>query len=268
MRFAICNELYGARPFGEVCADVAAAGYDGVEVAPFALDPDPSRIGIEEAREAGDAARAAGLSVAGLHWLLAAPAGLHLTTPDDAVRARTVAHLEHLARACAAMGGGVMVLGSPQQRSTIVGDAPDAARTRALEACRAVCETAAPLGVTLALEPLSAEVTDFLTTAAEGARFVDDVDHPACALHLDCAAMAAEGRPVADTLAPHAGRIAHIHANSADLGPPEAAELAPVAHALRAGGYGGWVSVEVLRTELDGPEVARVSMAALRAAFA
>ena len=40
-RFAICNETYGDTPMEEALADIKAAGYDGVEIAPFTLNPDP-----------------------------------------------------------------------------------------------------------------------------------------------------------------------------------------------------------------------------------
>ena len=40
----------------------------------------------------------AGLETIGLHWLLAKTEGLHLTSPDPAVRRRTADYLEGLGR--------------------------------------------------------------------------------------------------------------------------------------------------------------------------
>lgn len=267
MKLAICNETYGDWEFERVCADVARSGYDGVEVALGAIDDDPRRIDDRRAAELGRVAERAGLAVVGLHWLLAKPAGMHLTTADAAVRRRTVEYLCHLARLCARMGGSVLVLGSPQQRS-IVGDRA-ATFARARDACRTVAEHAGPLGVTLALEPIAPAYADFLTTAAEARELMDAVDHPACRLHLDVCAMSAETKPVPEVIRENAGLFAHFHANDPNLRGPGTGEVDfdVVAEALRDAGYDGWVSVEVFDYTPDGPTIARESMECLRRAF-
>ena len=58
----------------------------------------------------------AGLETIGLHWLLAKTEGLHLTSPDAAVRQRTADYLVELARCTRDLGGDLMVFGSPAQR--------------------------------------------------------------------------------------------------------------------------------------------------------
>ena len=40
-RQAICNEIYEKQPFEQVCRDVRAAGYDGIELSPFTLAETP-----------------------------------------------------------------------------------------------------------------------------------------------------------------------------------------------------------------------------------
>ncbi len=266
MKLAICNEMYVDWPFERICGDVAECGYDGIEIAPFTLDPDPRNLTEAHAKAVGEMAHRAGLEVVGLHWLLKAPDGMHLTTPDNKVRKKTVAYLEHLARLCAAMGGSLLVLGSPKQRDVEKGDDPDDAFLRAAEACRQVAETAGALGVTLAIEPLAPYFTNFLTTATAGEEFVDAVDHPSCRLHLDVFAMSSEDEPIHWIIAQHGKHLVHFHANDTGMGGPGSGDVdyKPVIEALKQVHYDGYLSVEVFDFELGGPKIARDSIEFLR----
>lgn len=269
MRFAICNETYQGWTLAEVAAHAARTGYDGLEIAPFTLAEDPSTITENDAEALGRTVREAGLEVTGLHWLLLAPQGMHLTTPDDAVRARTVAFAQHLARLCAALGGSVMVWGSPGQRALQPEWDREEAASRAVDAVRAVADVAWPLGVSVAMEPLPAAETNFLTTAAEGRAFVDRADHPGIGLHLDVKAMSHEGEPVADIVRASGEHLRYFHANDPNLLGAGMGDVdyRPIRGALRDVGYDGWLSVEVFDYS-PGPErIAGESLAYLREVF-
>ncbi|MCE9547996.1 MAG: sugar phosphate isomerase/epimerase [Planctomycetia bacterium] len=281
MKFAICNETYGQRPLAQICEHVAQCGYDGLEIAPFTLRDDPSLLTAPEAAAIGRTIRTAGLEVVGLHWLLVKPEGLHLTTPDDAVRRRTVEFASHLARLCGEMEGRIMVWGSPRQRQVAAEQTYADAWKHARDGLRQVAEVARSAGVTIALEPLSTAETNFLTSAAETIRFLDEVDHPACRLILDVKAMSAEQSMSNDQqgvagpanlpniIRASRNHLAHFHANDPNRRGPGfgAVDFGPIAAALAEIGYNDYVSVEVFDYSPDPETIAAQSLAYLRRQF-
>src|SRR5271168_4666189 len=115
MRYAICNETFEGWEHARVCLTVAELGYTGLEIAPFTLAPRITDICTSQRNKLRSEAELFGLRIIGLHWLLAETEGLHLTSPDPAVRQRTADYLVELAKACRDLGGDVMVFGSPAQ---------------------------------------------------------------------------------------------------------------------------------------------------------
>jgi sugar phosphate isomerase/epimerase len=267
MRFAICNELFDDWELGRVCRFVKAAGYDGLEVAPFTLAPRAGDVTPGQSHTWRREADAAGVEIIGLHWLLARTEGLHLTSPDAAARRRLAAYLLDLARLCRGLGGRLMVFGSPKQRSLMPGVAPEQGRAWAVETFRAALPAIADIGVTICMEPLSTAETDFVTTCAEGVQLVDAVGHPNFVLHLDVKAMSNESVPVPDLIRQYVSRAGHFHANDANLRGPGfgQTDFVPIFQALRAANYDRWVSVEVFDFSPDPETVATRSLEHMRA---
>ena len=162
-----------------------------------------------------------------------------------------------------------MVLGSPKQRNIAPPSAYKDAFARAADSLRAVCEVAGPLGVTLALEPLAPNETNFLTTAAEAVRLLKAVDMPACRLHLDVKAMATEPDPIDKIIIDNSRYFVHFHANDTNRRGPGSGKVdfAPIARALKTVKYRGYVSVEVFDFTPDGPTIARSSIQYLKRTF-
>lgn len=269
MRFAVCNEMFEQMPFDEVCRVAAEIGYEGVEIAPFTLAEQVGQLDAAARRAIADTAARHGLTIAGTHWLLVKPAGLHMSTPDDTVRRRTRDYFIELVHFCADIGGEILVCGSPKQRTVI--DTPEASRERLIEVFRDVAAVAGERGVTFCLEPLAPSETEFINTAADGVAIIEAVDHPNFRLILDCKAMSgSESAPLDQVIRNNREHLRHFHANDPNLLGPGMGELdhRPLGAALRDIGYAGWVSVEVFDFALGGLELARRSFATLRECYA
>jgi len=262
MRFAICNELFEGWDFERVCHYVKSVGYDGLEVAPFTLAPLITDVGAAERGRLRRAATAAGVHIVGLHWLLAKTEGFYLTSPDRAVRRKTSDYLVALTEACRDLGGELMVFGSPKQRALLPGISTDAAIDLAAETFQPVLSTLASAGVTLCVEPLSREETDFLNTCDEALALVHRLNHPNVVLHLDVKAMASEPTPVTELIRRHGALAGHFHANDPNLRGPGFGDtdFVPIFQALGDAGYDKWVSVEVFDFSPDPETVARQSV--------
>jgi sugar phosphate isomerase/epimerase len=267
MRYAICNETFEGWTHQHICKFIASLGYEGLEVAPFTLAPRVTDVSTERRRELRQQAEDQGLSIIGLHWLLAKTTGLQITAADLTVRKVTADYLIELARCCRDLGGGILVFGSPAQRRVPAGATKEQAADFAIDTFRRAAPAFADCGVTLCLEPLAPPEADFINTAAEAASLLDRLDHPSFKLHLDVRAMAADEAPVPELIRRHARRLAHFHANDPNLRGPGmgTTDFVPIFRALRDANYAGWVSVEVFDYKPDPETIARESMRYMRA---
>ena len=262
MRLALCNEVLSPQPWAAQCAHAAALGYQGLELAPFTLGDAPWAMPEAERTVLRRAAADAGVVVSGLHWLLREPAGLSITSPDAAVRARTLDILRRLVGLCADLGGEVLVHGSPGQRRLPRDPALHGEpRRRALDIFAAVADEAQAAGVLYCIEPLAPPEANFIQTVAEAAAIVQSLQRPALRTMVDtCAAARAEAEPVHELLARWlpTGLIAHLQFNDPNhRGPGQGAlRFGPILRALREHHYAGWIAVEPFDYHPDGPGAA------------
>jgi sugar phosphate isomerase/epimerase len=247
MKYAICNETFQDWPFEKAFEFARQCGYEALEIAPFTINKDVRQITAAERATVRQQAEDAGLSILGLHWLLAFTEGFYLTSPEPEVRQATTAYFEDLARFCHDLGGDIMVLGSPHQRNVLPGVTMSEAMGYAAEVLKECMPTFAELGVQLALEPLGPEEGDFLRTADLAVELIEMIDSPPCHLHLDVKAMSTEGQPIDEIIRKHADHLIHFHANDANRRGPGMGDIdfVPILQALKDINYDGWVCVEV-----------------------
>jgi sugar phosphate isomerase/epimerase len=269
MRLALCNEVLRELDFSAQCEMAAKLGYAGLEVAPFTLGDHPHLLPAGRRADLRRAAADAGIVITGLHWLLVTPEGLSINTADAAVRRKTVDVIERVVGLCADLGGGVLVHGSPKQRSIPEGEDAAPWRARAVETLTAAARAAEGAGVVYCIEPLSRHETNFVNTVAEAAQLVDEIASPAFRTMIDTSAAGlTEGVPVADLIRKWlpTGKIAHVQLNDTNRrGPGQGADaFAPILSALKRMKYAGVAAMEPFIYEPDGPTTAAVSIGYVR----
>jgi sugar phosphate isomerase/epimerase len=269
MRISLCNEVVRELDFAAQCALARGLGYDGLELAPFTLDPEPHRLAGARRAQLSRIAADQGLRITGLHWLLVTPDGLSITSPDEGTRARTLDIMRRLIELCADLGGAILVHGSPKQRAIEPGDSKDVALARATECFAAVAADAEQAGVTYCIEPLAPAETGLINRVAEAALMVEQNGSPALRTMIDtCAAGQSESVPIPGLIERWlpTGLIAHIHLNDPNRHAPGQGTLrfAPILTALRRQSYAGLCAVEPFVYAPDGPSSAARAIGYLR----
>lgn len=267
MKFAICHEMFQDWDWERQCRFIADIGYTGIEVAPFMLAPRITDVSAGQRQELRQTASESGLQIIGLHWLLAKTEGLHLTSPDANVRRATAEYVVELGRACADLGGDLMVFGSPQQRNLTDGMTREQGYEYAAEVFRAALPELAERGVRICMEPLTPKETNFVNTCADAVELMDMVDQPNFCLHQDVKAMlGAETESLPELIARHSAQVGHFHVNDTNLLGPGMGDTdyEPIFKALLQSGYAGWVSVEVFDYSPGAETIARDSYRYMR----
>jgi D-psicose/D-tagatose/L-ribulose 3-epimerase len=265
MKISICNELFQGWPIERTFDYAARLGYGGVELAPFTLAESVTDISMAERERVSKAAESAGVEIVGLHWLLVKPEGLYINHPDGEVRKRTQDYLKELIRFCGDLGGKVLVHGSPKQRTVQEGWDPSEAWNRARETLELCAEASERQGVLYCLEPLSPAETNFINTADDALRMVQEIGNSSLKITFDCrSASASEGDPLPQVLSTvlGSGNLGHVHVNDPNGRGPGfgGLQFAPVLRTLIDGRYQGYVSVEVFDFEPDPETIASRSM--------
>jgi len=271
LRQAICNEAFQGVDFAESCKIIKKAGYEGIEIAPFTLGEDPALIPAARRREVKDIMGSEGLEFVGLHWLMVSPKGLHVTTPDDAVRAKSWLHIRNLVDLCADLGpNGVMVFGSPFQRSTTGGSTREDATRRYVDGLAEVAPHALAQGVTILVEALPVQQSDVVQSLEEAVGIVHQINSPAIRTMFDTHNAVNELESHAVLVDRHYDLIRHVHVNEMDgkhCGQGDY-DFKPLLATLIKREYRRWVSLEAFDFSFGGERIANESLRYLEAEIA
>jgi len=267
-RLAICNETFDGWKFRDACAGAVRFGYTGLEISPYTLAEDPSTLTPQRRKALKHIMASEGIEYVGLHNLMKAPAGLHLTTSDPGPRNKGWEFFARLVDLAADLGDDpLMIFGSSKQRDAKrVGTTVADAKKRLVEGLASIAPHVEQRGVKILIEPLAPHLCDVVNTLGEAVEIVDKVNSPAVRSMFDTHNAAAETEPHGDVIRKYLPYIQHVHINEMDGRHPGTGsyDFVPVLQALKDVKFQHWVSLEVFQFKPSPEQVASDSERFLR----
>lgn len=104
----------------------------------------------------------------------------------------------------------IIVLGSGKARHIPEGFSRTEAKKQFIELCRQMSALAKIYEVTIVLEPLNSEESNFINTVSQGAQIVEEVNHPNFKLLADIYHMKKEGES-AESIIKYGHLLRHVH---------------------------------------------------------
>jgi D-psicose/D-tagatose/L-ribulose 3-epimerase len=229
-----------------VCRQLKDLGFDGVELPMFNIDLDYAAIG-KQLDDIGLARTA----------VCVRNEEDNPISPDASVRAAGVAANKKTLDCCAALGAETLVGPYHSAIGLFSGAGPtDDEWKWAVDSMRQVAEYAGEVGVNLGVEALNRFECYLLNCHADSARFVREVDHPACGMMYDTFHANIEEKCVEDAVRVGGDKLFHIHISENDRSTPGqgGVDWDTNFDAITGCGYNGWMVIEAFGLAL--PEIA------------
>ncbi len=279
MKYCICSDTFPGWSVEKIFGFAKETGYEAVELASYSFCDSITDVTSAERQQIRGWAKAAGIEIAGIHALFtpipnlrplhSCPAWLQMNSADPDIRARTKQYLKELISFCGEVGGRNVVLGSAASRN-IPKEIPFIEGWRmARETLREAAEHASKHNVILSLEPIAANLTNFINTPDDAMKMVREVGHPNLKWMLDCFAAYNQGVDVPAAVIKYGKDLVHVHMNDENKSWPGTGKVdfPPIAKALKDVGYSGYLSVEVMDLRPDPETIGREALKALRRFF-
>jgi D-psicose/D-tagatose/L-ribulose 3-epimerase len=218
-------------------ADLKKTGYDGVEIPVFEGTS-------AEYTTLGTKLRDLGLGSTAVTVM--SPEASPISS-DAKIRQAAVDRLKWVLDRCAEFNAEVLCGPLHSPLGVFSGTAPTRdERLRGIETLREVADHAAAAKVTLAIEYLNRFENYFLTTAADTARWVSEINHPACGMLWDTFHAHIEEKDSAAALESVRARLVHVHLSENDRGTPGTGQVqwAGTFATLKKIHYDRWLVIE------------------------
>ncbi|MGB9805897.1 MAG: sugar phosphate isomerase/epimerase family protein [Thermoproteota archaeon] len=270
MKLSICNEIFEGWSLAKTFRYVKQLGYDGIEIAPFTIASSVEKVSKEKRNEIRKEANDNKLEVVGTHWVLVTTdKNLSLFNNTGEANKETINYLKEVIKFTSEIGGKIVVFGSPKQRSIPSREIFKQAWNSAVLAFKEIGDLAKEEGVTVCIEPLSREQTNFINNVHEANRFIEEVNHESIKLILDVRSMCDEERSFEDIIVEGRKNLRHFHSNDCNGYIPGSgsANYKQIVQGLLKVEYSGYLSVEVFDFKPDPETIATKSLENIRKFF-
>jgi D-psicose/D-tagatose/L-ribulose 3-epimerase len=230
-------------PHMPLLGELAAAGFDGVEIPLFEGDAAHYRGIRAELDRVGLACTTATVS---------SPEA-NAVSPDPEVRAAFVERMRWALEMSTILESGVICGPMHQALGEFTGrGVTEEELERGADALRTAAELAEDAGVTIAVEYLNRFECYFLNTAAAARSFVERVGHPNLRTMYDTFHAHIEEKHHAEAIRTIAPVMAHFHVSENDRGVPGSGQVRfdEAFGALREIGYDDWITIEAFGSAL------------------
>lgn len=218
MRLAISNIAWDIFEDEAIAALLQRHEIDAIDIAPGKYFPQPTQATSAEIRQLKDWWAKRGIEITGMQALLFGISGLNVFGSPE-VQEALLRHLDAVCRIAGELGAKRVVFGSPKNRDRSGLNDVDAL-TAAVSFFRRLGDIADSHGVVMCLEPNPpCYGANFMTTSAETAQVVAQIDHPAIRMQFDTGALAINGEDPVKALQECVTLIGHIHASEPNLLP-------------------------------------------------
>jgi D-psicose/D-tagatose/L-ribulose 3-epimerase len=220
-----------------ICAKLKKTGFDGVEIPLFEGDVAHYQRVKKELDNLG----------LGCTCVTVATVEANPISPDADTRKAAVAHLKRKLELAAALGAEAMCGPYHSPLGVFSGEPPTADEKQwGAEVLRQVAEEAQKLKIKLAIEYLNRFECYFLTTAADAAAFVRQINHPNFRTMYDTFHANIEEKSPATAVQALGDLFVHVHISESDRGTPGTGMVHwdESFRALRRAKFDGWMVIE------------------------
>jgi len=218
MRLSISNIAWEPKDDETVAGLLRQYSVNAIDVAPSKYFPDPAKARKEDILSVKDWWNERGVEVTGMQSLLFGTTGLNVFGSASS-RAELIRHLSHVCRVGEGLGARFLVFGSPKNRDRS-GLSDSEAASIAIPFFRSFGDIAGEYGTIICLEPNPiCYGANYMTTSAETARVVREVDHPFIRMQFDTGAITISEEEPSSALEQYADIIGHVHASEPNLVP-------------------------------------------------
>jgi protein FrlC len=245
-------------PLSEVIERVAAIGYDGIEIGAASPHAFPDYLGAERRREIRRMLEANDLALASMLPAPGGGPGFNVASPLPEERAAAIEQYNKVSDLCADLGGATVLYVAGWQ---VFGTSRHQAWAWTREALTQVAEHAARRGVTIAIEPTSAD-SNLIDSCDDAMALMAEVGKPNVKLMFDTYHVIYRNEVSTDYIRRMGKDLHHIHLADANRAAPSdggKADYRAIVAALKKLDFQGYVTMEIGfdRRNVEADRVAR-----------